>query len=277
MRLCRIVAIAAAASFLPVAIGVSQDASDADGQAARKERLELIRKRLDEFELLRGSDLDTPLVAADSPVLRWSNPIRSAFSDGAMFLWLHDKRPVAATTVSLRGDDSIWIESVSLVAEPLRCIHQGREFWTPASGAAAARLPDAPAPAATARSRLVQMRRLAEQFALRMTPMGEQPTQLRLLTQPIYRFEAGPILDGAIFAFTETTDPEALLLLEAVRPEDTQPAQWQYRLARMTSRPMVGRYDDKQVWSVDSYWSNPRTPSDPYIERRLEAVAIPGR
>ena len=39
------------------------------------------------------------------------------------------------------------------------------------------------------------------------------------MTQPLYRFpkkmSAGPVPDGAVFAFVQTTDPEILLLFEA--------------------------------------------------------------
>ena len=40
---------------------------------------------------------------------------------------------------------------------------------------------------------------------------------LRLLSQPLYRYEKteGDLVDGALFAFTLGTDPEALLFIEA--------------------------------------------------------------
>ena len=62
--------------------------------------------------------------------------------------------------------------------------------------------------------------------------------ELRLLTQPLYRYEhkEGQVLDGALFAFAEGTDPELLLLVEARQRKD-QPAEWQYAPARMN---MVG-------------------------------------
>ena len=124
-------------------------------------------------------------------------------------------------TVSIRGDGRLWLELASLSAQPLRCVRNGNNFWTPSKASLAGeRMAEAPAPATTARMRLVQMRRLSEQFAARTEPMNEPPNELRMLTQPLYRYgdEAAEVIDGALFGFTETTDPEVLLVLEAVRP-----------------------------------------------------------
>lgn len=135
---------------------------------------------------------------------------------------------------------------------------------------------DAPIPAATAAGRLAQMRRLSEQFSIRMEPMDEQPTQLRLLPQPIYRYEdnAAGVVDGAVFSFAEGTDPEALLMLEAVRKPNAE-AYWQYSLAKMTSRPIVARRHDEVVWSVPGYWLNPRSINDAYQERQFSVYPPP--
>ena len=50
--------------------------------------------------------------------------------------------------------------------------------------------------------------------------MRETPTRLRLLAQPIYRYEntKGDLIDGGFFAFVQGTDPEVFLLIEARRP-----------------------------------------------------------
>lgn len=103
-------------------------------------------------------------------------------------------------------------------------------------------------------------------FVMKETATTDQ-TELRLMSQPIYRFAADKsgIIDGALFAFAEGTDPEALLLLEAVRGAGESLA-WRYTLARMTSRPIEVKVDDRSIWSAEGYWANPRSPSDPYVE-----------
>jgi hypothetical protein len=121
------------------------------------------------------------------------------------------------------------------------------------------------------------MRRLCEQIELRTEPVGEQPVPLRLMPQPLCRFsdEASGIIDGALFAFTEATDPEALLMLEAVRGKSGEATFWRVTAARMTSRPIVARRQDKTIWSVPSYWLNARSPSDAYQERQLTVYPPP--
>jgi hypothetical protein len=231
---------------------------------------------LGEFSFFRDAQPADPLAVSNEPILRWTNPVRNSFSDGTLFLWLHDERPFAAATVSIRGDGLLWLELASLSTEPLRCVRAGNSFWTPRKASLAGqRLVGEPEPAATARMRLVQMRRIGDQFAARTEPRDEQPSKLRLLPQPIYRYgnEKGEILDGALFGFTETTDPEALLALEAIRPRNGEQAHWRFSLAKMTSRPTVAELDGKTVWSVPGYWTNPRSLNDAYLERQLGTYA----
>jgi hypothetical protein len=97
------------------------------------------------------------------------------------------------------------------------------------------------------------------------------------MTQPVYRFEdaAADVIDGGLFAFSETTDPEAVLLLEAVRASDTKAAHWRYTVAKMTSRPIVAQRNEKEVWSVPGYWQNPRSIKDAYQERQLTVYPPP--
>src|SRR5262249_670384 len=140
-------------------------------------------------------------------------------SDCGLFVWLEGKRPAVVASISIRGNGGVWFESASLSPQALRCVRNGRELWTPKSTSLVQqRLMDAPVPAESPRLRLVQMRRLCDQFNVRTEPKDEQPIELRLLPQPLYRYEdeGAGVLDGGLFAFTESTDPEALLLLEAV-------------------------------------------------------------
>ncbi|MAG94065.1 MAG: hypothetical protein CMJ48_09980 [Planctomycetaceae bacterium] len=54
--------------------------------------------------------------------------------------------------------------------------------------------------------------------------------QLRRLSQPIYRYESdnANLLDGAMFAFVQGTDPEVFLLLEARSKGNNH--QWEFAL-----------------------------------------------
>jgi hypothetical protein len=254
--------------------------ADINSDEARKLRLDFLKEFRSDFQIFDKDSRDKALEALPEPIQRFSNPVRTSFSDCGLFLWLDGKRPVVVGSVSIRGNGSVWLESATLSPQSLRCTRKGREYWTPKPASVAQqRLMDAPAPAASSSLRLVQMRRLSEQFKIRTEPRDEQPIELRLIPQPLFRCEddGGEVLDGALFSFAETTDPEALLLLEAVRARGSEAAFWRYTLARMTSRPITARHRDTVVWSVPGYWTNPRSTSDTYQERELSKYPLPNK
>jgi hypothetical protein len=106
-------------------------------------------------------------------------------------------------------------------------------------------IPDCDAPARTPQLRLVQLRKIARD---RFTSYSDDDEQLRLLPQPIYRYDEFPdnVIDGAIFSFAEGTDPETLVIFEARLVENTK--QWFYAFASQTSGGVDGRLDGKAVW-----------------------------
>ncbi|HUY91922.1 MAG TPA: hypothetical protein VMV10_24490 [Pirellulales bacterium] len=245
--------------------GDDQIASD----AAKKERLAFLAETFASYSLSTPGRSEQPFAHSGEPLLRFNNPVRQAFSDAAVFLWLDDGRPRAAATIAIRSKGQVSREFTSLSSEPLECRGKAGERWLPKSaGLAEQDLPDAPAPKASDKLRLIQMGQLARRFRVVMkeTATNEQ-SELRLMSRPIYRFaaEKAGIIDGALFAFAEGTDPEALLLLEAVRGAG-ESLEWRYTLARMTARPLDAELDGRQIWSVLGFWDNPRSPSDPYIE-----------
>jgi hypothetical protein len=133
-------------------------------------------------------------------------------------------------------------------------------FWTPNS-AGMKRLPlqTPEKPASSAAARLTQMRRLAAKFAVHLEDTRGTNTgvtrSLRILTQPLFRYRpATPedsmpeYLDGALFAFVEGTDPEVLLVLEAVQAGDAP--QWKFGLARMNRDALKVTFEGLTIWSV---------------------------
>lgn len=258
----------------PFSAGRGEEPADAQ-DAARKERLKYIGRTLNEFQVFKLDQPDQPLKTTQEPLLRWSNPVRNSFSDGATFVWLDGRRPVATATVSIRDTGRVWREFTSLSSEPLRCLREGSAVWTPQSGNLVGQpLPDGPKPAASPNLRLTQMRGLARRFTVVMQESAAKPDEtkrLRLLTQPIYRWsdEETGVVEGAFFAFCETTDPEASVMLELVRADGEAEPAWRFTLARMTSRPLVFRLDKREVLSLKGYWANPRARNDPYAEAFL--------
>jgi hypothetical protein len=243
-------------------------ADEPDSDEVAKQRLEFMKRKLDEFVLSTEHSRDKPLVRVKEPVLRYSNPARSVLADGAIFVWLEGERPVAAATLWIATDDSAHREFASLSDQPLKCMRDGKTIWSPAAGGFTRKpLPDAPQPAATPALRLTQMRRLASRFTGTFEiKSAKAPEELQLLPQPIYRYSSDKgIVEGAIFALVHTNDPEVLLVLELANPTEGEPA-WTYGIARASSARLRVSLDKKEVWAAELYWFNPRSPNDPYQE-----------
>lgn len=259
-------ALASAASAQPGPAGEQDARLTAE---AKRQRLEFLTETFGGYALAPAGRSEQPFDRSQEPLLHYNNPVRQSFSDAVFFLWLDGGRPRAAATIAIRSKGQVSREFSSLSKEPLECRGEAGERWLPNSaGHAEQDLPDAPAPKPSDKLRLVQMRQLAGRFRIVMkeTATGES-SELRLLSRPIYRFasEKAGVVDGALFAFAEGTDPEALLLLEVARGAGDL-LTWRYTLTRMTSRPLEAELDGRQIWSVLSYWDNPRSPSNPYIE-----------
>ena len=62
------------------------------------------------------------------------------------------------------------------------------------------------------------------------------------------------MLDGAVFAFVQGTDPETLLLIEAFKKGSG--FEWQFAFARRTSGELEGRHKDVIVWHADRFPEN---------------------
>ena len=242
----------------------------------RQEQLRFFKEQAGELALVRSDLAAKPFPLTAEPVLRYSNAERDIGSlDGATFLWLDGTRPIAAVSYSIRRlRNEAYRECTSFSDSPLVCQRDEQPVWSPKTGGLLAqKLAGAPAPAAGKVQRLTQMRELARRFAAdTFNPRTDEVTQLRLLTQPLYRFadERQDVIDGGLFAFVVSNDPELFVLLEAVRgPRD--PAEfWRYSLARMSSQKLVIRLDDKEVWSVVNYWQDKSDDrrTGPYVEAR---------
>jgi hypothetical protein len=251
------------------ALAANEPPKAKDDEAAR-ERLAFVKSKADGFVIATEKEPDKPLVREKEPVLRFTNPARGTNTEGTIFLWLSGDRPAAIAALRINPENgTVWREFSSLSDQSLVCKRDGKTIWAPATGALVKKpLPEAPEPAATPALRLVQMRRQAERFKAEFDHLsaGRWET-LRLLPQPIYRYTAEKgTVEGAIFALVQANDPEALLILELTRPAGDAKPTWTYALARASSQPMRARLDDKEIWTVKAYWSNPRAKEDPYQE-----------
>ncbi len=108
------------------------------------------------------------------------------------------------------------------------------------------------------------MKELADRFtAHQFWDPNNQRSELRLLPQPAHRYQdsAAGLLDGALFLFCHSTNAELILLIEAARQNDAEPA-WRYALARLGHAKFHALLDGREVWQA----ARVQVPaaSDPY-------------
>jgi len=203
-----------------------------------------------------------PLQFEKSSLLNWSNPIRKSPA-GAVFIWTANNRPQLISS-TYPYPDGIEQEMTSLSEDPL-FLNQGKSTehrFTP--GIQWLDVRNSEPPHRQRALRLVQMRRIAEQF--RVFCNGKVPFEARLLPQPIFRSPVESKIDNAIFAFVQGTDPEAVLLIEP-NGEDG----WRYALGRMTTIPITAEFNKEKVWDLP--WSSASFKNDqPFHKNQLPGV-----
>jgi hypothetical protein len=233
------------------------------------------------------SDKSAPDAMTPLRVLRWRNVTRGTQeSEGVFVLWVNKGRPEASASIypwegNLNHDFASLSHDAKLVAR-----EGGRVIWSPETpGVQFKDIPGASAPADTPAARLRQMKVLADRFKVTMTGWRADKSdreELRLLPKLLYRDElseaTGPepaLIDGGVFAFVQGTDPEAILVLEAVR-QNGHP-RWQYGFARATSGGLEARLDKTVVWAVE-FLAGEATPLQPQMTlRRPLGTAASGR
>jgi hypothetical protein len=230
------------------------------GQVAKFKRerlLEIYSQEAESYTIYRDSSRKEKTELRHEPVYVWTNPVRDG-QDGAVFVWTcHGRVEVVGSFFSFPaiGPRKLFHEFHSLSLSMLDVSRPGSHTWnwTPeAPGIELAPIAGAPQPARSAPLRIAQMRALSRQFSASTRDDTENRWQLRLLPQPLYRYDDSDsdILDGALFAFVTSagTDPEALLLFEARKPRSGGEPIWQFAIGRFTDLELRIRYRDKEVF-----------------------------
>ena len=246
--------------YLASLLGGSCGAEPPGDRAASEEPKklnDLIEKSVHWYDVFPAADATTRL--DPQPVLRWRNVIRGQEGEAMMVVWPHNGRPVAMASI-YPWEGWMCHEFDSLSREN-RVIARDRDrvIWSPeTAGVEFKDVPDAPRPAKTHAERLRQMKAIAQRFKATMTGwQGDDKDQeeLRLLPRPLYRYDLKnakepdlSLLDGALFAYVLGTDPEVVLVLEAIGTEEK--SAWQYAVVRATSGGLEVKLGREVVWTA---------------------------
>ncbi len=193
------------------------------------------------------------------PVYSWTNPIRGGEQDGEVFVWTcRGRAEVVGTFFSYpsTGPRNLNHELHSLSTSVLDVARpDGANTWSPsAPGVTPIKIPDGPEPARSPTLRLAQMRELTRWFSASSLDHDEKRWELRLLPQPLYRYESTDpdVLDGAVFAFVTSagTDPEVILMIEARKPSGAASPSWHYAIARFSDLALTVKLKGKEIFNA---------------------------
>ncbi len=243
--------------FLTLAVLHALHAQEADSEeAARKQRLVLMEQTIAGLEAKSEANLPRPALAFTAkPLLRYSDPTRGSGAnvllDASVWRLGEAGRPTALVTLEIyraAAESALLSYEFAALADAkfsLRHKQNPGIAWQ-ATGSALSMSPldGAPAPAKSASGRLTQMRGLARQFTARETLDGET-IECRLLAQPIDRYSsaADKIVDGAIFAYANGTNPELAVLLEC------DEERWSYGVVRLSAAASTLEHAGREVAS----------------------------
>lgn len=266
------------ALFLVMAVSNVLDGQEpqADANQVRIDRrYALFLERAKKIKLATTSG--ETMLLNESPLMKYSRDGGKRL--GSVFLWTQsNRRPAAIGTIGSipANGEYMFTELHWLLNKPLQEIKLSEtapKAWSFDGKQPETAVPSAPKPAAQEQFRLTQMRNMVRQFKSTMTE-GDQSHVLRLLPQPLYRYQASTQeQDGAIFAFvwTDGTDPELLLHIYTTGSEAE--LAWNWQPIRFTWRALELKHLERTVWkSAELTTRNDAQQTGPYITTMTEKI-----
>jgi hypothetical protein len=241
--------------------------SDEARNSEQQARLRAAEEHVGQIDMQRGR---MRVKRIERPLLVFGDSARDN-GDGTLWAWGDTDRPVAvletyfhtraggqrANAITLTGTDVV-IAKTPNTADVIWQPQQAQIEPTPFS--------DAPDPDRKQSVRTRQLKELARRFsAHQFWDPDNSRYELRLLVQPVHRYadEDAQIHDGALFVLAHGTNPEVLVLIEALG-ESIDKARWHYSLARGGSAEMHVAIDGKEVWTAGRTPGVVGKPTDPY-------------
>lgn len=255
-----------------IGVGFGDEKSDEEHRAAHLARMKSIAHK---FEVDVGTGAKGAVVKlGEKPLLRY-NDVTRRLDESALWLWTERELPVALMAIEYYPNDPRgprWLfEIVSLSNSKIGVVRGGDWKWQAKQpGVVRKPVPGDLKPADKPVQRLVQARQIRQRFAAHEKEGLGGRIELRPLSTPLYRYadEATGVIDGAVFAFANGTNPEVLLLLEAQRDAATKQAIWTYGFAQMTGAEVFASLDEREVWSQKE--ADPPAIRDSYVNDWLK-------
>jgi hypothetical protein len=222
-------------------------------------RLQFMKESLATHEFHPADDPATTYRLQLDPVLRFKNTL-GVLTDGGIFLWVGaSDRPEAAVKIYQRRDGMWYQEFSSLATAPIST----EGVWQATRpGVELKPIPGAPRPAETPEQRFRQIRDLIGGFSGTVLFRDQGWHPLRLLPTPLARYgkPGTDVVDGALFGYVLTTDPNIYLMIEARTGKDG--LEWQYDIAPAAVWALKGSWKGEEVLSLPfrQAWTDRHAP-----------------
>ena len=211
---------------------------------------------------------DSEVKLIETPVLRYSDQTRRAH-ESALWVWSAGGRPSAVLAIEFyptRPRETSWLyEIASLSTERIGARSGDGLNWSAREpGLTFQTLEGVGEPADKPTRRLTQLREIHRRFTAHEQTPNEGRIELRPLTSPLVRYTDADrgVLDGAVLAFANGTNPEVLLVLEA-RTRPDPPGVWQYALVRLSGAEVTAELDGVAIWKHDE--ADPPAVRESYV------------
>lgn len=208
-----------------------------------------------EVEVLVG-DTWTKVKRIEKPLLYYGDPTREN-DRGSVWGWAEKGRPVALIELYQNVNNRTkWVYALcNTSGGKLRASRGGEPWWGENGSASELKdVPGAPVPAADGPHRQRQLKQLAGKFTgHQFWDPNNSRFELRRLDRPLhtYRDEGAGILDGALYALANGTNPEIVLFVEArANPKDASKTVWQFAVGRLAHAELHLAYDEKEVFEA---------------------------
>lgn len=211
------------------------------------------------YTIYRDPAKTQKLTLRREPVYRWTNPTRVGGQVGDVFVWTYKGRPEVIGSIFSHphheGNQRVVCHELHSLSTAVLVVDRASpNRWEPqAPGVDLKPVPGAPAPAGSAPRRLAQLRSMAREFSGRSLSDRGEKWELRLLPQPLYRYESTDpeVPDGALFALVSSagTDPEVVLLIEDRRDGTGGGPRWVFGAARFSDMNLWLNHKDREVWT----------------------------
>ena len=243
-----LVVVAAIFSGWMIAVPAAAQSDDEKSRAA--ETLENGKLEAARYAVFSAPKAGKPFELKPESLLKWQNTVNKSVH-GNIFGLTNKGRPelVASIMRFYSPRTSFGVEFQSLALTPLTIEKEGEVVWTPKEpGVVLKPFDEEMVPSDSKPQRLRQMRQLAQSFTADLEDYDRDKYKLRLMPQPLYRYESTDpeVLDGALFSYTYTTDPDLLVVIEARQSNGR--FRWMFGLARMNVGEVKVTYNNREVF-----------------------------